>query len=94
MYMTQRTYTTDHGTTLRIPSGSIHRGTTPAGSNFTIVTKRDEYGRGSSHALWGIGKDGRRITLVRNVAPREVIPMIRMYEALGFTRINAGVEAF
>ena len=90
-----RTFTTADGrtVTLRTPSGSRHHGTTPDGSRFTIDTRRDEYGRGHSHAIWGIIHSGRYVTLSRNVTARDVIRLIRYYETRGIRRVSADPEA-
>lgn len=91
-----RTFTTTDGriVTLRMPSGSRHEAVTPAGSRLTIDTRRDEYGRGSSHALWGTIHNGRHVVLSRNVPARDVIRLVRHYETHGIRNVTAGIEAF
>lgn len=91
-----RQYVTTEGrtVTLRVPSGSEHHGITPAGSKFSIYTRRDEFGRGHSHAIWGTIHNGRHVTLSRNVSATDVLRLVRHYESRGITRIAADLEAF
>jgi hypothetical protein len=80
-------------TVTRITYGTLHTGTA-CGISLHISTARDEYGRGSSHAVRGTTPAGRSVTYARNLSPRAAIATARQLQAQGWTRVTAYTEGF